>query len=87
MTATEMNGAPSRPWAFRVSREISLGNVLSALVIAATVIVFVVRQEGRTDVQDVRLSGVEERFASDIADIRAALARIENKLDEKADKR
>lgn len=71
----------------RVSREISYGNILNAVVIAATVLVFVVRQEGRNDVQDVRLSGIEQRFDSDVVDIRAALERIETKLDQKADKK
>lgn len=76
-----------KPPMLRVSREISYGNILSALVIAVTVIVFVVRQEGRNDVQDVRISDIELRFAGDVGDIKATLARIENKLDEKADKR
>jgi hypothetical protein len=71
----------------RVSREISYGNIPNAVVIAATVLVFVVRQEGRNDVQDVRLSGIEQRFDSDVVDIRAALERIETKLDQKADKK
>ena len=81
-------GSPAnwRPPSWRMSREISYGNILNAVVIAATVIVFVTRQEGRNDVQDVRLSEIEQRLDRDVADIRAALARIEIKLDQKADK-
>lgn len=80
------NNGPYRP-GLRVSREITYGNILNALAIAATVLVFVVRQDGRNDVQDVRLSDLEQRLDRDVGDIRAALTRIETKLDQKADKR
>lgn len=77
----------SRAPAIRVSREITYGNIMNALVIAATVLVFVVRQDGRNDVQDVQLADLQQRFDRDIGDVRAALTRIETKLDQKADKR
>lgn len=81
------NGGAFRPPGIHVSREITYGNILNALMIAATVLVFVVRQDGRNDVQDVQLSDLQQRIDRDVGDIRAALDRIENKLDQKADKR
>lgn len=81
------NGTNWRPPSFRVSREISYGNILNALVITATVVVFVTRQEGRNDVQDVRIDTLQQRFERDVGDIRATLLRIETKLDRKADKK
>ena len=81
------DGTASRVPAIRVSREITYGNILNALVIAATVLVFVVRQDGRNDVQDVQVADLQQRFDRDIGDVRAALARIETKLDQKADKK
>jgi hypothetical protein len=81
------NGGNGKTPALRMSREISYGNILNALVIAATIIVFVTRQDGRNDVQDVRISDLEQRFDRDVGDIRAALDRIETKLDQKADKK
>ena len=81
------NGTNWRAPSFRVLREISYGSILNALVITATVVVFVTRQEGRNDVQDVRISGVEHRLDRNMTDIRAMLYRIETKLDQKADKK
>lgn len=80
------NGTNWRAPSFRVSRDISYGNILNALVIIATVSVFVTRQEGRNDVQDVRIVNMEQRLDRDVGDIRATLFRIENKLERKADK-
>lgn len=80
------NGTNWRAPSFRVSRVISYGNILNALVITATVVVFVTRQEGRNDVQDVRIVNLEQRLNRDVGDIRDTLFRIENKLETKADK-
>ena len=80
------NGTNWRAPSFHVSREISYGNILNAVVITATVAVFVTRQEGHNQVQDVRIVNMEQRLDRDVGDIRATLFRIENKLERKADK-
>ena len=68
------------------SREITLGHLLQMVTILGAGVFFALRLEARIDVNDVRITNVERRLESNVADIKSSLNRIENKLDQKADK-
>ncbi|MGB8276302.1 MAG: hypothetical protein WCF16_13645 [Alphaproteobacteria bacterium] len=71
---------------FKFSREISLGHLLQASVIAFAVVGAYFQLKAENEIQDVRLGTLEQRFERDMGEVRSTLYRIEDKLDRKADK-
>jgi hypothetical protein len=78
---------------FHVEKTISIGHLLTTGILLVSALFYVFRIEGRTDqnAQNIhfnrqRIERVERRSATDIAEIKSLLRRIEDKLDRKADK-
>lgn len=78
---------------FHVEKTVSIGHLLTTGILLVSALFYVFRIEGRTDTNEQnigfnrqRIERVERRSATDIAEIKGLLRRIEDKLDRKADK-
>ena len=78
---------------WHLDRRISVGHLVTTLVAALGAVVWIQRLEANlmleaqaTAVQSLRIDRLEQRTEGQLREIRAALARIEQKLDRKADK-
>lgn len=81
------------PSGFHVEKTVSIGHLLTTGILLVSALFYVFRIESRTDTNEQnigfnrqRIERVEHRSATDIAEIKGLLRRIEDKLDRKADK-
>lgn len=77
-----------------LDRRVSVGHIVTTLVVAVGVVLWLQRLETSTVLnaqslahQSVRVDRLDDRTERQFRDIKAALTRIEEKLDRKADRR
>ncbi|HAC56813.1 MAG TPA: hypothetical protein DCF73_00510 [Rhodobiaceae bacterium] len=76
-----------------MDKKLSVGHIVTTLVVAVSVVVYAIRQEGRIDNAEQKIAFNKERiekldqdFRRDVEEIKGLLVRIEGKIDGKADK-
>ena len=79
---------------WHLDRRVSVGHIVTTLAVAVGVVLWMQRLEAGTmlnaqaaALQSVRIDRLEDRTESQFREIKESLARIEQKLDRKADKR
>lgn len=82
MTTPDHNG-----WHLR--REVSVGHIMTTVVVAASAFAYIFSLEGRISLQGQKIEAVEARIdradarlKDDLSEIKGALLRIENKVDQ-----
>lgn len=73
---------------FHLERSISVGHLITTVVIGVSALMYVTKMEARLDVHDSRLSAAEQRLDREriqtdaaMAEIRATLRRLDDKMD------
>jgi hypothetical protein len=82
------------PGGWHLDKRVSVGHIVTTAVVMVSLVAYAIKQEARIDntIQQIefnkeRIGKLERDYRRDIEDIKALLARIDSKIDNKADKR
>jgi hypothetical protein len=82
------------PGGWHLDKRVSVGHIVTTAIVMVSMVAYAIKQEARIDntIQQIefnkeRIGRLERDYRRDIEDIKALLARIDSKIDNKADKR
>jgi hypothetical protein len=82
------------PGGWHLDKRVSVGHIVTTAIVMVSMVAYAIKQEARIDntIQQIefnkeRIGKLERDYRRDIEDIKALLARIDSKIDNKADKR
>ena len=88
-----MTGTTELIGGWHLDKKLSVGHIVTTLVVAISVVVYAIRQEGRLDGAEKeiafnkeRITKLDQDFRRDVEEIKGLLVRIEGKIDRKVDK-